>query len=98
MNIKGFDANASNSAWMHCLKANTLQPFPHPLGTIICTYRRTSAKSGLSQIKRLKYFRIEKNYIRLVKSIQGQRLGGTSKSARSDNLKNNLDISADLIY
>ena len=66
MNIKGFDANASNSAWMHCLKANTLQPFPHPLGTIICTYRRTSAKSGLSQIKRLKYFRIEKNYIRLV--------------------------------
>ena len=98
MNIKGFDANASNSAWMHCLKANALQPFPHPLGTIISTYRRTSAKSGLSQIKRLKYFRIEKNYIRLVKSIQGQRLGGTSKSARSDNSKNNLDISADLIY
>ena len=34
MNIKGFDANASNSAWMHCLKANALQPilqpFPHP--------------------------------------------------------------------
>ena len=33
----------------------------------------------------------------LVKSIQGQRLGDTSKLVRSDKLRNNIDISEDLI-
>ena len=44
MNIKGFDANA------------ILPPGPpHPLETKIFTY--AGAKTGLAQIKRLKYFR-----------------------------------------